>query len=71
MLSGVEMVQPVHSKIVTERHATVLVNAKHQRMNIGMIIDASEAPLPGDFPATIEAAILRGEEVAKSLCFQQ
>jgi hypothetical protein len=36
-----------------------------------MIIDASEAPLPGDFPATIEAAVLRGEEAAKSLCFQQ
>ncbi|NOR73366.1 MAG: hypothetical protein GQ467_05820, partial [Mariprofundaceae bacterium] len=71
MLSGVETLQPVHSKIVTERHATVLVNAEHQRMNAGMIIDASEAPLPGDFPATIEAAVLRGEEVAKSLCFQQ
>ncbi len=71
MLSGVETVQPVHSKIVTEQRATVLVNAKHQRMNIGMIIDASEAPLPGDFPATIEAAVLRGEEAARSLCFQQ
>ena len=71
MLSGVETVQPIHSKIITEQRATVLVNAKHQRMNAGMIIDASEAPLPGDFPATIEAAVLRGEEVAKSLCFQQ
>ncbi len=71
MLSGIETVQPIHSKIVIEQRATVLVNAKHQRMNIGMIIDASEAPLPGDFPATIEAAVLRGEEVAKSLCFQQ
>jgi hypothetical protein len=71
MLSGVETVQPIHSKIVTEQRATVLVNAKHQRMNAGMIIDASEAPLPGDFPATIEAAVLRGEEAAKSLCFQQ
>jgi squalene-associated FAD-dependent desaturase len=71
MLSGVETVQPTHSKIVTEHRATVLVNAKHQRMNSGMIIDASEAPLPGDFPATIEAAVLRGEEAAKSLCFQQ
>jgi glycine/D-amino acid oxidase-like deaminating enzyme len=71
MLSGVETVQPVHSKIVTEQRATVLVNAKHQRMNAGMIIDASEAPLPGDFPATIEAAVLRGEEVVKAVCFQQ
>lgn len=71
MLSGVETVHPIHSKIITEQRATVLVNAKHRRMNVGMIIDASEAPLPGDFPATIEAAILRGEEAAKSLCFQQ
>ncbi|MCF7821069.1 MAG: FAD-dependent oxidoreductase [Mariprofundaceae bacterium] len=68
-LSGIETVQPVHSKIVTEQHATVLV-ADHRRMNTGMIIDASEAPLSGDFPATIEAAVLRGEEAAQSLCFQ-
>ncbi|MDX8403394.1 MAG: FAD-dependent oxidoreductase [Mariprofundaceae bacterium] len=71
MLSGIETLQPVHSKIITEQRATVLVNDKHQRLNVGMIIDASEAPLPGDFPATIEAAVLRGEAVVKSLCFQQ
>ncbi|MES0370752.1 MAG: FAD-dependent oxidoreductase [Mariprofundaceae bacterium] len=71
MLAGVKTLQPMHSKIITEQRATVLVNAEHKRMNVGMIIDASEAPLPGDFPATIEAAVLRGEAVAKSLCFQQ
>lgn len=71
MISGVKTLQPMHSKIITEQRATVLVNAEHQRMSVGMIIDASEAPLPGDFPATIEAAVLRGEAAVKSLCFQQ
>ncbi|MFC1536691.1 FAD-dependent oxidoreductase [Pseudomonadota bacterium] len=70
-ISGRATLRPMHSKIVTEQHATVLVSATHRSMNSGMIIDASEAPLPGDFPATIEAAVLRGEEVAKALCFQQ
>lgn len=70
-MSGIDHLQPSYSKIVTEQRATVLVRAEHQRVESGTIIDASEAPLPGDFPATIEAAVLRGEETAKSLCFQQ
>ena len=69
-LSNIETLHPVHSKIVTEQHATVLVRAEHRRAGPGMVIDVSEAPLPGDFPATIEAAVLRGEEAAKTLCFQ-
>ncbi|MDT8375857.1 MAG: FAD-dependent oxidoreductase [Mariprofundaceae bacterium] len=69
-LSGTGALHPLHSRIITEKHATVLVSAGHRRADSGMIIDASEAPLPGDFPATIEAAVLRGEAVAKSLCFQ-
>jgi len=70
-ISGLENLHPIQSKIVTEQRATVLVRAKHRKIESGTIIDASEAPLPGDFPATIEAAVLRGEEAAKSLCFQQ
>lgn len=69
-LTAIESLSPIHSKIVTEQRATVLVRATHQRAEVGTIIDASEAPLPGDFPATIEAAVLRGEAAAESYCFQ-
>ncbi|MDX8396004.1 MAG: FAD-dependent oxidoreductase [Mariprofundaceae bacterium] len=61
---------PIHSKVICERRATTLVR-KHARPPLPTgIINACESPQYGDLPATIETAIVRGEEAAKSLCFQ-
>ncbi|TLS67581.1 FAD-dependent oxidoreductase [Mariprofundus erugo] len=55
----------VHSRVVREQRATTLVRpAKAPRQLPACIIDASERPLPGQLPATIEAAIRRGEQAA-------
>jgi len=51
---------------VRELHATTQVRARESNIRLSeRIIDASEAPLPGEFPATIEAAVIRGEQAAK------
>ncbi|MFQ5519243.1 MAG: FAD-dependent oxidoreductase [Mariprofundus sp.] len=70
-LLQVKLPDPVHSKIVCEQRATVLTKAVNKSFADGMLIDASEAPQPGDLPATIEAAVIRGEEAAKVLCLQR
>jgi len=55
---------PIHTRIICEKRATVLVRS-HQTTSVhGNIFDASEAPTPGDLPATIEYAVQRGEKVA-------
>ncbi|MFQ5581745.1 MAG: FAD-dependent oxidoreductase [Mariprofundaceae bacterium] len=54
-----------HARIVRERHATVLVQPGSAIATVsGHVINACECPQPGDIPATIEAAIRRGEEAA-------
>ncbi len=59
-------VKPAHLRMVREFHATTQVRAKASAIRIPEhIIDASEAPLPGELPATIEAAVIRGEQAAK------
>lgn len=65
-----ELPDPFHSKIICEQRATVLANNANQHFSAGTLLDASEAPRSGELPATIESAVLRGEEAAKSLCFQ-
>ncbi len=70
-LLQMELPAPVYHKIICEQRATVLTSYENQTLSSGTILDASEAPRPGDLPATIESAILRGEEAAKTLCFQQ
>ena len=60
----------LHSRIVCEQRATVLTAAQNSRRSGGTLFDASESPRPGDLPATIEAAVLRGEEAAQALCLQ-
>jgi len=59
-------IKPAHVRMVREFHATTQVRPKKSRIQLsGRIIDASEAPLPGELPATIESAVIRGEQAAK------
>ncbi len=53
-----------HSRIVHEKRATVLVRPDHHPAGSRRIIDASESPMPGELPATIEFAVQRGEKAA-------
>lgn len=55
---------PIHTRIVCEKRATVLVRSHRPTSTHGNIFDASEAPMPGELPATIEYAVQRGEKVA-------
>jgi len=64
---GRQLPAPAHHKIVCEKHATVLVRDSHRDHSGGRLIDASEAPEPGQLPATIEVAVMRGEAAAKQL----
>ena len=68
MLLQKTLPEPVHCKIVCEQRATMLTHAGSRHFSSGMIFDASEAPRPGELPATIESAVLRGEEAAQALC---
>jgi len=59
---------PVHHRIVRERHATTTVHPMPAAASLPKhVVDASEYPVAGDLPATIEVAVQRGEMAAK-LC---
>ncbi len=58
---------PTHSRIVCEKRATVLVRPGSPKTVMRNIVDASEAPVPGELPATIEFAVQRGEKAARSV----
>lgn len=58
---------PKHIKVVCEKRATVLVREHMSPAKQERIIDACEAPKPGKYPATIEAAVLRGEAAADKI----
>jgi len=63
-------IKPEHVRMVREFHATTQVRPRESNIRLSeRIIDASEAPLPGEFPATIEAAVIRGEQAAKQCQF--
>lgn len=66
----IELPALVYSKIVCEQRATVLTNGSNQHFSAGTLLDASEAPCSGELPSTIESAVLRGEEAAKTLFSQ-
>jgi hypothetical protein len=68
-ICGLEQtLSPVHSRIVREKRATTLVRPQGSTYTLpAHIIDASERPLPGELPATIESAVQRGETAAQ-LC---
>jgi len=64
-----------HVRIVSEKHATTSVadTASENRLKpalSGAIIDACEAPCPGELPATIEYAVKRGNQAAEQCCLQ-
>jgi len=63
-------VKPDHFRMVQEFHATTQVRARASVARMPeRIIDASEAPSPGELPATIEAAVIRGEQAAEHCQF--
>ena len=55
---------PSHTRIVHEKRATVLVRPRDMKPDTKRIINASESPVPGELPATIEFAVRRGEKAA-------
>jgi len=61
---------PGHVRMVSEQHATTNVLAGGSALIIpaGMI-DACEAPHPGELPATIEYAVRRGNQAAEQCYF--
>jgi len=60
--------QAAFQKLIVERRATVLVRDPQPDSGFpGCILDAGENPDPGDLPATIESAVLRGKEAAKKV----
>jgi len=65
-LCGIDQ-KPTHSRIVCEKRATVLVRPGYPKAVIGNIVDASESPVSGELPATIEFAVQRGEKAARSI----
>ncbi len=63
-------IKPVYIRMVREVHATTQIRARAAGTHKpDHIINASEAPLPGELPATIEAAVIRGEQAAKQCRF--
>jgi squalene-associated FAD-dependent desaturase len=59
---------PLHTRIIREKRATMLVRPQEYSNPLPPhTIDASERPLPGELPATIESAVRRGENAAE-LC---
>ncbi|MFQ5356137.1 MAG: FAD-dependent oxidoreductase [Mariprofundaceae bacterium] len=63
---------PFHCRQIVERRATVLVRHQPRKPPLSdRIIDAGEEPEPGDLPATIEAAVLRGKQAATRLFNQK
>ncbi len=69
LISGINC-SPTHTRIVHEKRATVLVRHSAYKPVIGRIIDASESPMPGELPATIELAVQRGEKAALDILKQ-
>ena len=67
-LLNIKISTPIYSRIVCEQRATVLTNKCNHRFSAGTLLDVSEAPCSGELPATIESAVLRGEEAAQALC---
>ena len=64
---------PEHTRIISEHHATTSVtdNVPGNRLRPELpdgLIDACEAPFPGELPSTIEYAVKRGNQAAERCC---
>ena len=68
MLGRQSALSPRHVRLVHEQRATTVVRAATFPPTLpASILDASEQPQPGQLPATIEAAVLRGLAAAESI----
>ncbi len=64
-IAGLERApRPVHARLIRQKRATVLVRPHAAPSLPAWLVDAGEAPSPGDLPATIESAVRRGERAA-------
>ncbi len=67
-IAGLERApRPVHSRLIRQKRATVLVRQRTPLQLPDWLVDAGEAPTPGELPATIESAVRRGEHAAAIL----
>ena len=64
MLGRQAAIRPCHVRLVHERRATTLVRATASPALPASVLDAGEHPQPGDLPATIETAVMRGRDAA-------
>ena len=66
-MTGMKELTPFHHRMITVKAATHQVNPADKIEFEACMVDACEQPLPGEFPATIEAAVMRGEAASKQL----
>jgi len=66
-MTGQTDLNPVHQKVITVQAATHLVRPLSAPSLPHSIIDACEQPMPGELPATIESAIIRGEQAISKI----
>ncbi|MDQ6956350.1 MAG: FAD-dependent oxidoreductase [Mariprofundaceae bacterium] len=67
-ITGRTHLKPIHQRIITVQAATHLVRPAQTPFVLPKhIIDACEQPIPGELPATIESAIMRGEHAILQL----
>jgi len=66
-ITGNKSLKPIHHRIVNVQAATHLVRPKEHIQLPESLIDACEQPTPGGLPATIESAVLRGEQAIMQL----
>ena len=67
-ITGHNKLKAVHQRIITVQAATHLVRPAQPCFELpNQLIDACEQPVPSELPATIEAAIVRGEQAVLQL----
>ncbi|MDQ6995278.1 MAG: FAD-dependent oxidoreductase, partial [Mariprofundaceae bacterium] len=59
--------KPIYDKIITIKDATNVVRSHQKHPMPQHIIDACEQPQSGELPATIETAVMRGEDAVAQL----
>jgi len=66
-ITGIKTLKPVYQQVITVHAATHLVRPKEHISLPQCIIDACEQPVESELPATIETAVLRGEQAIEQL----
>ena len=68
-ITGKANLKPIYQRIIAVQAATHLVRPTQSSFTLPhYLIDACEQPRPGELPATIESAIVRGEQAVLQLC---